>query len=327
MTRTRLAYGIDAFGLIGIYAVASLIVRSSLFVTQPEVMSTAITVDLIVTAALLHYVVGVRHAGLPKWTVAPVAAMGGVAATLLIPGGESLGLAAGLLVMVELGVSGFALWRLGALVKDGRAARASGADVFEALEAGLAESLESKLLAAAVVTELRLMGLGLFGVFRRTPTIDGAFTMHKLPGYYAVAGVLIGLSFVEIPVVHLLLQVVHPVPAWIVTVLSIYGLIWIWGDVQAMRLHPTVVEGDALKLRVGLRWRATILLADIAAIERVTEPEAVDVVVLGAPTLALVLRRPVTVKGPFGITRTGTRISLQIDEPEAFAAAIGSPIA
>jgi len=160
-------------------------------------------------------------------------------------------------------------------------------------------------------------------MFRKAPKNANAFTMHKKPGYFAIVGVLLFLSCVEIPVIHLLLDAFLGVwVAWCVTILSLYGLVWIWGDAQAMRLHPTVIDGDVLKLRVGLRWRGEIPLSSIAAIEAAVAEEPLKIAVFGAPTHAMVLREPVTLKGPFGITRTSQRIAFQIDEPTEFIASL-----
>ena len=316
MVRRRLFWGLDGALVAGIYLVAWAIARGPLLAAHPEVMGFGVACDLVLTAAGVHYLLGVRTGGLPVWTTSVVALVGALAVSRLVPGGETFGWTVGLLVAVELALNAFVLWRLASLVRQGREARARGASVLEALEDGLAKALESRVLAAAVVTELRLVALGLGGVFRRTPSDEDALTMHRESGLIAIVAVLLFLSPAEMILVHWLVESwLGSWPAWVVTGLSAYSMLWLWGDAQAVRLHPTRVVDGALKLRVGLRWRVDIPLDDVVAVERTDEAAELDVSVIGEPNLVLHLAEPVTVHGPLGITREASSLSMFVDDP------------
>ena len=170
--------------------------------------------------------------------------------------------------------------------------------------------------------ELTILWTGLTGVFRKSP--EGGFTMHQTPGWIPIAAALILVSPAELILVHLLAERMGgPWIAWILTAGTLYSLLWLWGDAQGMRLNPTTLDDDRLNLRVGLRWQATIPLEDIVGIEDSAESD-LQAVVMGEPDFTLVLRRPVTVRGPFGITRETDRIALQMDDRAAFESTVTS---
>lgn len=326
MTARRLALTADLGFFAALYTLAWFALRGPLFATHPEVLGPAIAIDLVLTAAAVHWVFGVRVGGLPSWSVSAVALVGAGVVSQAVPGAHSTGWLIALLAAVELGFGGLVLWRLTTLVRESRTARDTGADWLTALETGLAESLESRTLAAAVVAEFQLLALGLAGVFRRAPTGPHQFTVHQTVGWVPIAGALLVLSPAEMILAHWLAEAVAgPLAAWALTGLTVYSLLWLWGDAQAMRLHPITLDAHTLHLRVGLRWRATIPRARVRALEPATDTpdDALDLTVLGPANAVLVLDAPVEVAGPFGLVRTGQRLALQLDDPDAFRAALG----
>jgi len=127
--------------------------------------------------------------------------------------------------------------------------------------------------------------------------------------------------------VHLVVyRLWSPVAAWVLTGLSIYGALWMLGDLQALRLRPTIITAQALMLRTGFRWEVDISWSNVIGVRRLDWQERGDgegrlnTAVLGEPTLELVLREPVRVRGVYGLAKTTARIGVAVDEPERFAA-------
>lgn len=316
VTTQRRWLAADGALLVALYAVAWTVLRTPLYAQGPDLLGPAIAFDLVVTATLLHGLMA-KRAGLPRWTAAVPATVGTAVVSLWLPELASGGLLLALLAGAELLVGGVALQRLLTLARSGRAAHQDGASRLDALEAGLADALESRALAAAVVSELRLLAFGVAGPFLRAPA-DG-LTHHRRAGWIAVAGALVFLSVPEMVAVHVVLERFAPSwVAWLVTLATAYGALWLWGDAMAMRLVPTRVHDDVLHLRIGSRWRADIPLADIVGVEVGSEPAELDLSVMGVPDLTLELARPVTVWGPLGVEKRAGRLSLQVDDVEAF---------
>ena len=138
-----------------------------------------------------------------------------------------------------------------------------------------------------------------------------------------MVGALLVLCVAEVPIAHHLLdRFVAPGAAWLATLVTAYGIAWLWGDAQALRQHPTTVERGVLHLRIGLRWQATIPCHTIEAVVRTQEPAEADLSLLGPPNVRLVLSEPVTLRGPLGVARTARELTLQIDDPAAFEQAL-----
>jgi hypothetical protein len=88
--------------------------------------------------------------------------------------------------------------------------------------------------------------------------------------------------------------------------------------------RPIRIEGRTLLLRIGLRWEADVPLEGIAAVERTQGAPGLRLGVLGSPNLTIRLRTPLRIHGPFGIRRTAETLLLQVDDPAALAAALGT---
>ncbi len=94
---------------------------------------------------------------------------------------------------------------------------------------------------------------------------------------------------------------------------------------QAVRLRPILVTADALHLNVGFVWHLEVPLEELVVIEPLRDnPEpAADLLNLTKllftpPNLLLTFAQPVTVKGPYGIQRTGRRLAVYLDQPQQF---------
>lgn len=212
-----------------------------------------------------------------------------------------------------------------------RARRREGASFTAALEEGLSGAL-GPAVGAALAKETSAWGYGLFGWLRRRPRPrDGRwFTYHHGGHYLVTLLVLIFLLVVETLALHLMLERWSLVVAWVLTASSLYAAIWLFGDYHAMRLNPLALTDDALDVEIGLRWRARVPLALLAAVQ---EPGAgpapsdqLDVSVLGGPNLVLVLREPAQATGFFGRRVAFSRLALQVDDPAALAAALRAAV-
>jgi hypothetical protein len=146
------------------------------------------------------------------------------------------------------------------------------------------------------------------------------FTVHG--SWTTYAGVFVGLTVIETPLVHLALRS-YPIAAWVLTELQIYGVWWLVTDAWALA-RGGVFVGDDVEVRIGKRWRGRFARDLVLRVERgeAREPEE-SFAILGA-NVVLVLSSPVVMRGPFGIRREVSRLALSIDDPEAFSGMFAS---
>jgi hypothetical protein len=201
----------------------------------------------------------------------------------------------------------------------------------ERIAAGLTPALGATP-AAILAHELSRLAFAFAG-WRMTPYSDaGTLTVHRQSSWNVVALGFGLLIVVETVPVHLVLMERAPALAWALSALSLYALLWLIGDTQALRLRPCRLADDVLLVRVGLRWKVEVPRAALAAFTPVrgNAPSRrargyLRATVFGDPTHLLELRAPITAIGPYGIRRSVTWIGVSPDDPERWNATPGAP--
>lgn len=175
-------------------------------------------------------------------------------------------------------------------------------------------------VARLVVNEVESLYLGVFGWRIADPPRRGVAmtTFHQRVGWGSVVAGIVLIIAVESVAVHLFVQQWSVTAAWIITGLDIWGAIWLIGDYQAFRIRPLVVTEDAIELRFGFRWSATIARSNVAGVDEFSPSRRsssyLRLSILEEPEYILLLREPVRVTGLAGITRTVTSIGLRVDD-------------
>lgn len=311
-----------AASLITVYGVCALMTSSLLRVPSRELVATAVSFDLTITASALTWWLGVRRGALPRWAPWAVLSLGLSLSTRLPHAPHSLGrvLAAAGIALEALVITSLAL-RLPKVVRAVRRERLAGP--IGALEAGLREARLPAQLAAITAGELAVFFLVLTGWVRKPDKADRSLYSMRRSGWLGIAGVFAFLIAVESLAVHVALAQWSPLVAWIATASSMYALAWLVADCHAIRLYPVAVAEGALWLRLGLRWRARVPLELISSVETISEvPEGAAKLSLLEPTVLVTTTEPIELVGLLGVRRRADRIALTIDEPERFLAAL-----
>jgi hypothetical protein len=274
-------------------------------VTPPGVIRAAVIFNLCVVPAGLWWALVVRRGLARPRTIARVALVA-VALCALLFGREVRLLA----VPLELAM----IWVAIASVRRALQAR-QASDAASALRTGLTEALGSSVVVRAVATELSIFWYALFSWGRSGPA---GFTAYKRAGWIAIYVAILLACLAEAIPLHFLFRRWGPLAAALSVTVHAYTALWLIGDLRALVLRPLRIEGGLLLLRIGLRWEADVPLEAIGSIERPVKSAGLRLGVLGTPNLALKLREPMEVHGPFGIRRTSDTLLLQVDETDAF---------
>lgn len=312
------------------------VARSALLEAHPQLFGYAILVDLTFTASVCHWLLGIRLAGLPRWTFIPLVALGLALSRALLPADVG---ATGPVALVALAVvEGSALVLLAVnlrkITREVRAARARGTNGFDALEAALLQlAPSSPRLVAYARFEIQLWTMFVLGWFWRRRPADGrhVFTHHKANSWFAIVGLIAFLVVVEAAAVHWILHTYHFTAAkWIASASSFYAFVWLIGDLQALRVYRSSLrEKDGqlvLDLRMGARGHADIALSNIAGVETGAWEQAGTgeerLVLCGPANVKLSFHAPNLYKPMFGGAKQIRALLSQIDDPEAFKRAL-----
>lgn len=310
----------------------SWVARSSLMAAQPQLIGHAIMVDLTFTAGVCHWLLGVRIAGLPRWTFVPLLAAGLALSKWFVPTGAADTTAFAIIVAAVVESSALVLLLLNVrrITREVRAARRSGVNGFDAVEASLLRLAPSvPWLVSYARFELQLWSMFCFGWFLRPRPADGpdVFTHHKTTHWFGVVGVIAFLALMEAIVLHIALDALrYEIAKWVMSALSAYGLIWILGDMQALRVYRSAIVSDTLLLRVGARGHAEIPLSNLKDVELGTwsaaGPDEALLVLSGKANVRLTFHAPNTYKPALGAQRCVRALLTQIDNPEALRNAL-----
>lgn len=277
------------------------VLRSRAFATNPDVAAWGVTFDLTITIPLLYwwFVVRPKHAG--ALTLGSLFVVCTMVAALLVPRPQQSFLhdLKYLVAALEVVLIATAVRRLG---------RGEGR------------------MSALLTSEAAMMSYALTGWWRKPERVEGrAVTFHQRSGWGSIVACMLVLIAAEGLAAHLFLATWSAKAAWGWTFLDVWAALWLVGDYHALRLRRTWLGDDALHLRVGMRWTATIPLANIASIEPIREWKkqrgVLRVAMLDDPRWLIALHEPVIAHGLAGIRREIRALAVLPDDDDFVSAA------
>lgn len=310
-----------------------LITQSSYYLSNNDVFSLAITIDIIFFIPLIYFLL-IRKRKTPKITIIPVVILSYIAASFLIPSSDHgyLEKAKILLAPLELLAMGYIIYKVRLTAKQYQSFTAGSHDFLKNLRGSLYKTLGEHRASDLIATEISVFYYGLLGWTSEIEIDSGkVFSYHKRSGYSIVVGVFLFLIILETFLLHLLISKWSPVGAWILTALSIYGIFFLFADYNAARKRPILIDNHTLQIKIGIRWFVTIPYENISQIAMGVEPDNNDknyfrMVLVGSENIIIKLKEPMTSKGFYGISKTFTRLGLSIDNKEEFYTLIKSKI-
>ena len=315
-----------------IYLIDAWVARIAVGRPDIDVLSWAVAVDLVFVVPLLVYLVGVRRLGWPWPVMLPATLLGILASGHWVPATKD-GLLADielLLVPLELAVLGFIAIRTRAAWLQWRRVRGEvPGDLWDSLRQTSREVVGRGRVAEILAYELAVQAYALGSWRRQLPEPSAErFTMDRRSGLgLLMGGMLLATAFEMVPVHFLLDATVSPTVAWIVTLVSLYGGLWIVGHWQAIRHQPIELGEDDLQIRFGLLWRLNMPYDRISSWRVVPPSEARPAGALRAfpgtrASHLLELNEPLIAVGPYGLEKKVDQVAIFIDEPDRFEEAL-----
>jgi hypothetical protein len=138
--------------------------------------------------------------------------------------------------------------------------------------------------------------------------------------------VIIFIVAIETVVFHILLAKWNVVAAWVLTFLSIYSGIQIFGFLKSMLKRPISIENNKLFLRYGIMSEVTIDIKDIESIEVSSKDIELDKETrklsflgeLESHNLIIRLKKENTLIGLYGMKRTFKNLAFHVDDKVKF---------
>lgn len=147
-----------------------------------------------------------------------------------------------------------------------------------------------------------------------------SITLYKNTMYIPVLIMVFHAAIFEAVGFHILFHERFPILAWGHTILSVYGLIFLIADFQALRHNPVKIHRNRLYLSNGLLKRASIKMEDIQTIhEQLDNDEIYHFKALGntdeKPAFVIEMVDEQIIQMAFGLEKKAKFIGIYVDNP------------
>jgi len=290
-----------------------------------NMLSLAITADLLLTVPLV-YLLLIRQTDIPKTTAVPVMVVGLLIGSYFLPKDSQTYLAlfkTWALPVIELSVLTFVIVKVRSAIGKYKRLKGGNPDFFSTLKSICRETLPSRLVMP-FATEVAVIYYGFIN-WRTRSLEKSEFSYHKESGTPALLGAFIFIIIIETFVFHLLLAKWSEITAWILSVLSIYTALQVFGFARSLAKRPILISENSLVLRYGILNEVEIPFADVDRLELISqsveEPGFAKLSLLGeleGHNVVIRLNKENTMVGLYGAKKQFKTIGLHVDEPKEF---------
>ncbi|GAA4801312.1 hypothetical protein [Litoribaculum gwangyangense] len=234
--------------------------------------------------------------------------------------------------IVELSIVSYVIYKVSKAVKRFNLNKNESFDFFTTLKSTCSEILP-KRVAIPVVTEIAVFYYGFIN-WRKRKLYKNEFSYHKDSGTVTLLLAIICIVAIETVVLHILLSKWSDIAAWVLTFISIYSGIQIFGFLKSMYQRPVSIENGKLHLRYGIMNETIIDLRNIDSIEISSKDielnkETRKLSFLGeleSHNIVIHLKEKNTLTGLYGIKRNYHNIAFYIDDKNNFVNSLNDAI-
>jgi hypothetical protein len=303
-----------------------LLAKSPIFQLYPDEISIGITFDLILTVPIVYYLL-ICKKNISKITTVPFFIAGIVVASFILPKDYQFYLSEikyWVLPIVETTVFIIIVFKVRKTIQLFKKQKTFTPDFYSALKIATSEVLPKKI-SPALATEVAVIYYGFFNWKQRVLN-DNEFSYHIKSGTITLLSVFIFMIILEMSVIHVLLQKWSNTAAWILSILSFYAILQVFGFLRSMGKRPVTIEDDRLILRYGLLSESIIFLDKIDSIEvsrKPIDPNKLEQKLsplkdFESHNIILHLKTENSISGLYGIQQTYKSIAFHIDHKEKF---------
>jgi|SRR5690625_30540 len=196
------------------------------------------------------------------------------------------------------------------------------------------KQVSSKLIIKIICTEI-LMFYYAFGSWGKKLTErENTFTLHKNSSLIALYMMAIHSILLETIAVHWWLHSKFPVISIILLILNVYSIIFLLGNMQAIRHNPIQIVDGKVYLSFGLLKRMEVDLENIekvfddpTVLQQRLPKDTIDFIARDledvSPHMILKLKKPVKANFLMGIEKEYTAVAVRVDEAARLKVVLG----
>jgi len=310
--------------------IASLIVlmQSNFFIAQPNLMSKAITIDLLLVVPLVYFFI-IRKRNIPNITAVSMFVLGMIVLSYFLPKEHQqwLELAKTYLVPVlELGIVGLVVYKFVQLSKAYRKKKDNSQDFHRILKQAASQVFPKKF-ASLVVAEISMIYYA-FIQWRVKKRTEHEFTYHEKNALTSIIAGFTLIIIAETIGLHSWLVTWNVTVGWIISFLSAYTALQFFALIKSILMRPIAIDMDKKKLHLKFGYFTDLLIStsQIKSVELHSKDLLDDKSVLpfsplgglGEHNLILHFTGEIQFAGMYGIKRKAKSIALFIDQKDRF---------
>lgn len=321
--------------IILVAIIALIILSIGLFVihhaplAKKDIVATAFLFDLVITFPVAWYFIVIRPLRLRKWGIFLVFTLCCGIAYLILPAHQQSYIIQirKLVIVPELAMLVYGIIKARKIKTEYRRLQTDFSDTAYNLYRSMAIVFGENAYVKIVASEFTMLRFGLLCWKKvKQPSNALRFTVYKESGYPALFGVILFASIVEIVAMHFMLIHYSKVAALVVSILSVYGTIFIVSDLSAVLKSPVLILENQILLRTGFRWRALVNKNNIASIVKIKEGfEPGDncfkgSILKGNANVLLTFKHPVNIERLYRRPLSVNQIVMSVDQADDFIA-------
>jgi len=300
---------------------------SAKFRLHPDLLSNAILADLLVAAPLVYFL-AIRKTTVPARTVIRLFILGLLIAGLIMKSHSNP-----ILQFIKTWISpAVELWIIFLVAKKYRAANRTAkrehtsADFLMHCRSVMVQLTGNKKIGNILSSEIAVMYYAFFSSSAKSIDYQKRFTSYKQNGLPLVFAAILSIFLIETIGVHFLLMLWSQSFAWVITGLSIYTCIQLFGHIRALKARPIIINADSFEVHNGLAGDARIYFSNIDKIEFSAKKPAGRAFIkmallngLEGHNMVVYLKNQIEVTKIFGIEKRTDTILFFVDHPKEFS--------
>ena len=319
--RNFLLFGVPA----GLLTILIVLIKSPFF-RGNDALSMAISADLLLTVPLVYFLL-IRKSEIPKTTVIPVMVLGLLIGSYFLPQENQMFLELfknWILPVIEISVFTLIFLKVRKAIRTYQDLKKATPDFFDTVKNVCREILPAKLVMV-IATEIAVIYYG-FIYWRKRKINRNEFTYHKNSGTPALFFAFIMVIGIETVGLHALVAKWSLILAWILTGLSIYTAIQVFGFAKSLFKRPISINESTLTLCYGIMNETSISLSDIESVvltKKELEKDELTTTLsplgeMESPNIIITLNRENTLTGLYGTQKRYKIIGVFVDQPNEF---------
>lgn len=300
---------------------------STTFTQNKILISNAILFDLIITAPLF-YLVAIWGSKISKLSVLRIVTLGIIVAGLILDTKNLVylrNIKFWLAPIIEFIIIFYVARFFINENKKRKKYNSPSSDFLTLCRIATTKFLGNEILANIISSELAVFYYSFFSWSSNSIDYKNRFSNYKQNGILIVLYAIFSILIIETIGMHFLLRLYSKILAWIISGISIYSCLQIFGHIRAIKSRPVILADDCLEIHNGLAGDAIINYNNIESIELTkqvpTEKVAVKIALLKGlenHNVVINLKSSILVYKFFGIKKQCNSVLFFVDKPDLF---------